>query len=92
MKAWVSLPQQLSLSRILDKNTISIPTLFIQATDDAVLTPEMSKGMERFLPNLTRAEVKANHWAMLQKPHEVNSILKKWLEKHVLGTVTRSSL
>ncbi|KAJ4298308.1 hypothetical protein N0V90_006208 [Kalmusia sp. IMI 367209] len=75
---------------ILDKKTISIPTLFIQATDDNVLTPEMSKGMERYIPRLTRAEVKASHWALTQTPHEVNAIIAKWLDQQGLGI--RSSL
>jgi hypothetical protein len=40
-----------------------------------VLKPEMSKNMELFLPKLTRAEVPATHWALMQKPAEVNAII-----------------
>ena len=76
--------------RLLDKKVISIPTLFIQATYDSVLKPEMSKNMESLLPNLTRGEVAATHWALTQKPAEVNAILRKWLEKQ--GLVNRSVL
>ncbi|KAK3214251.1 hypothetical protein GRF29_28g2487914 [Pseudopithomyces chartarum] len=75
---------------ILDKKTISIPTLFITATNDSVLKPEMSKGMEKFFPKLTRGEVKASHWALTQTPEQVNEIIAKWLDKQGLGS--RSSL
>ncbi|KAH7117789.1 Alpha/Beta hydrolase protein [Dendryphion nanum] len=75
---------------LLDKTTISIPTLFVQATYDSVLKPEMSKHMEHFLPNLTRGEVAATHWALTQKPEEVNGIIRKWLESQGFGM--RSSL
>ncbi|KAF2248421.1 alpha/beta-hydrolase [Trematosphaeria pertusa] len=75
---------------LLDKKTISIPTLFVQATHDSVLKPEMSKNMDVFLPGLTRAEVVATHWALMQKPAEVNSIIAKWLEGQGFGT--KSSL
>ncbi|KAF2477393.1 alpha/beta-hydrolase [Lindgomyces ingoldianus] len=73
-----------------DKKTISIPTLFVQATYDSVLKPEMSKTMEAFLPNLTRGEVAATHWALTQKPEEVNAILRNWLKGQGFGT--KSSL
>ncbi|KAF2197449.1 alpha/beta-hydrolase [Delitschia confertaspora ATCC 74209] len=75
---------------LVDKNVVSQPTLFIQATHDSVLKPEMSKEMEKYIPNLTRSEVAASHWALIQKPEEVNSILKKWLEGQGFGI--RSSL
>ncbi|KAH8719276.1 Alpha/Beta hydrolase protein [Phaeosphaeriaceae sp. PMI808] len=66
---------------LLDKKVIQQPVLFIQATFDSVLKPEMSKNMEAFVPNLTRGEVAATHWALTQKPDEVNTIVKDWLEK-----------
>jgi len=55
-----------------------------------VLKPEMSKNMEQFLPKLTRAEVPATHWALMQKPAEVNAIIVQWLEGQGFGT--KSSL
>jgi pimeloyl-ACP methyl ester carboxylesterase len=53
--------------------------LFISGTLDAVLTPEMSKGMETFVANLRRREVEAGHWALTQVPREVNAIVEEWL-------------
>ncbi|RAR08130.1 epoxide hydrolase [Stemphylium lycopersici] len=65
---------------LLSQKTITQPTLFIQATRDAVLKPEMSKSMDRFIPRLTRKEVVAAHWALIQKPDEVNEIIRQWFE------------
>jgi soluble epoxide hydrolase/lipid-phosphate phosphatase len=65
---------------LLDKKVINQPVLFIQATYDSVLKPEMSKSMESFIPNMTRSEVEASHWALTQKPDEVNQIVRQWLE------------
>lgn len=50
----------------------------------------MSKGMDRYLPNLTRGEVKASHWALTQTPNEVNAIIARWFDTQGLGV--RSSL
>jgi soluble epoxide hydrolase/lipid-phosphate phosphatase len=65
---------------LLDKKTITQPVLFIQATHDSVLKPEMSKNMEQFIPNMTRGEVAASHWALTQAPEEVNKIICQWIE------------
>jgi soluble epoxide hydrolase/lipid-phosphate phosphatase len=64
---------------LLDKKIITQPVLFIQATQDSVLTPELSKGMENFIPKLTRGEVATSHWAMIQDPNGVNEIIRQWL-------------
>ena len=75
---------------LLSRKKIEVPLLFIQATNDNVLRPEMSRGMEKFIPNLTRGEVNASHWALTQKPDQVNAIIASWLGKQSLGN--RSSL
>lgn len=78
--------------RSLEKKTIDIPVLFIQATDDAALPPSLSEGMERFVPHLTRREVQAGHWALWQKPGEINAMIGEWLEKVVEEKTKKSSL
>lgn len=75
---------------ILDKKIIKIPVLFIEASDDSVLKPGMSKGMELSIPNLSRGAVKASHWALTQTPDEVNAIITEWLGDQGIGL--RSSL
>ena len=65
----------------IEKHTIDIPVLVIEATNDAALPPSLSDGMERFIPNLTRKEVEATHWALWQKPGEANEMIREWLER-----------
>ena len=53
----------------------------------------MAKNMELFMPNLSRGEVAAGHWAMTQKPEEVNAIIKGWIEgQGIAGRRGSSSL
>ncbi|KAI5361950.1 Putative alpha/beta hydrolase-1, epoxide hydrolase [Septoria linicola] len=67
------------------RNLIKQPTLYILATRDSILTKAMSRNMEKAVPNLTRGEVPATHWALWHTPNETNAILKEWLEGVVLG-------
>ncbi|KXL49052.1 hypothetical protein M433DRAFT_147658 [Acidomyces richmondensis BFW] len=68
-----------------NRKGLSQPTLFIQALGDNILIPSMSRGMEERIPNLTRGEVKASHWALWHTPQETNDLIKKWIEGVVLG-------
>lgn len=45
----------------------------------------MSLGMEKFIPNLTRSSVDANHFGQWEKPDEINQIIKDWSEKVVFA-------
>ncbi|XP_016070351.1 PREDICTED: bifunctional epoxide hydrolase 2 [Miniopterus natalensis] len=60
---------------------ILIPALMITAEKDLVLTPELSKHMEDWIPHLKRGHIKdCGHWTQIDKPTEVNQILLQWLE------------
>ncbi|MCJ1362533.1 hypothetical protein MMC16_001637 [Acarospora aff. strigata] len=61
----------------LEKTTIDIPVLFIQATRDGALPPPMSVNMDKSIPDLTRKEVETNHWALWEAPEQVNGIIKE---------------
>ncbi|TKA74901.1 hypothetical protein B0A55_03760 [Friedmanniomyces simplex] len=67
------------------KSGLQQPVLFIQALHDSVLKPEMSKGMERSIPHLTRGEVPASHWALWHTPQQTNKLIKDWVDGVVLG-------
>ena len=41
--------------------------------------------MARSIPRLTRRQVDTSHWALWEKPEEVNGIIKNWLEGVVFG-------
>lgn len=56
------------------------PSLFIQALNDAVLTPDLTKLMDKAVPKLTRREVRAGHWALWQTAEQTNAYIKEWFE------------
>lgn len=68
---------------ILDRR-ITVPVLFIQALRDPPLPPHLGKGMSKVIPKLTVEQVDTSHWALWEKPEEVNSIIVRWLEKVAL--------
>lgn len=62
---------------------ITIPVLFIQALRDPALPPHLGKRMAKTVPRLSRKQVDASHWALWEKPEEVNSILETWIKETV---------
>lgn len=66
----------------LEKTTIDIPVLFIQAINDPALPFGMSAGIGKYIPRLTIKRVKSSHWALWERPADVNQIIKEWLQKH----------
>ena len=56
-----------------------MPVLFVAGTKDAALPPALSQGMEKWFRCLMRGEVDANHWALWEKPAEVNQLIKEFL-------------
>ncbi|OQE27268.1 hypothetical protein PENSTE_c004G05071 [Penicillium steckii] len=59
---------------------IEIPVLFIQALRDPALPPHLGKSMNKHIPDLTLRQVDTAHWALWEKPEEVNLILQEWLK------------
>jgi len=52
----------------------------VTAGKDSVLTPDMADGMERWVPNLTRAHIEqCGHWTQQEEPEQLNRILLDWL-------------
>lgn len=76
VRVWALTPHGIRL----EKKTIDIPVLHIAATKDEALPPSMSKAMDRYIPQLTRKSVDTHHWALWEKPDEVNHIIHGWLE------------
>ncbi|KAM4802525.1 bifunctional epoxide hydrolase 2 isoform X3 [Urocitellus parryii] len=63
---------------------ILIPALMVTAEKDVVLTPQMSKNMEDWIPDLKRGHIKdCGHWTQMEKPAELNQILIEWLQANV---------
>uniref|UniRef100_A0AAQ6ACN4 AB hydrolase-1 domain-containing protein n=1 Tax=Amphiprion ocellaris TaxID=80972 RepID=A0AAQ6ACN4_AMPOC len=59
-----------------------MPALMVTAGKDIVLLPELSKGMEDLIPNLSRGHIEqCSHWTQVEKPAETNNILISWLKE-----------
>jgi pimeloyl-ACP methyl ester carboxylesterase len=69
----------------LNVEQIKTPSLFISATKDQTLRPEMAAGMERHFKNLTRGDVVAGHWALWEAPAAVNALLEDWFAREVFA-------
>ncbi|CAI7569189.1 unnamed protein product [Penicillium bialowiezense] len=69
---------------ILDRQ-IQIPTLFIQALRDQALPPHLGKSMAKHIPNFTLKQVNTSHWALWEKPEEVNHIISDWFKENVFA-------
>jgi soluble epoxide hydrolase / lipid-phosphate phosphatase len=68
-----------------EKLPIEQEVLFVLATKDQALKPQMAAKMQERIGNLTTRQVTAGHWALWEKPEEVNGILKEWFDGVVFG-------
>ena len=75
----------LTTTSLLDKQTISQPSLFICALKDSVLLPSLASRMGERIPNLSRRDVDASHWALWEKPEDVNKHITEWVSNVVFG-------
>jgi soluble epoxide hydrolase/lipid-phosphate phosphatase len=66
-----------------------MPFLFIAGTRDAALPPKSSGGMDKWFESLVRREVNTSHWALWEKPGEVNEYIKEFLAEKVDGLTSR---
>lgn len=66
-----------------EAHLLSMPVLYIGASEDVALPPILSMYMERVVGDMTRSEVKATHWALWEAAEEVNGIVGKWLADKV---------
>eukprot|EP01080_Neovahlkampfia_damariscottae_P007631 gene7631-11953_t len=64
----------------VDKKELNMPCLMVTAGKDIALKAEMTKGMEKFIPNLSRGHVEnSSHWILYEAPNECINILSNWL-------------
>ena len=67
-------------SAAVEGKQIEQPALMVTAGRDPVLIPEMSHGMEDWIPNLARGHIEdCAHWTQQEAPEELNRILLDWL-------------
>ena len=61
---------------------ISQPSLMISTADDLFLPPEMADPMSDMIPDLERLTIEnCGHWAMWEKPDEINTAIINWLNR-----------
>lgn len=66
---------------------LEFPVLYIDPKFDAICspstTPKMAESQRGAVKDLTYETLEAGHWAMLEKPGEVNKVLETWLDNSV---------
>ncbi len=63
--------------------TVRVPSLFIGAVDDVIISPQQIDAMHPFVPDLEVHMLEnCGHWSQQEKPGDVNSILIDWLGRH----------
>ena len=69
------------------EQTVRVPTLFIGAVNDVIISPEQIEAMRPYVANL-KIEMLENcgHWSQQEKPDEVNTLLLDWLRSHSATT------
>jgi pimeloyl-ACP methyl ester carboxylesterase len=61
---------------------IEVPCLMISAADDVVLRPEMTNGMENYIPDLEKHIIAdCGHWTQSERPEELNRLMLEWLAR-----------
>lgn len=61
---------------------ISVPCLMISSEDDIFLPPELSEGMEQYVPDLERHVIPCcGHWTQTERPEELNRLMLEWLRR-----------
>ncbi|KAK4237902.1 Alpha/Beta hydrolase protein [Achaetomium macrosporum] len=80
--------------KLLDegKTKVTVPSLMVVALKDVALLPSMSVGMEKYVPNLVKKEVDASHWALWEKPAEVNQYIEEFLKGILKGQPLKASI
>jgi microsomal epoxide hydrolase len=61
---------------------VAVPALMVTAEWDPVLRPQMTAGMQEFVPDLETLMIeKCGHWTQQEKPEELNRVMTRWLQK-----------
>lgn len=63
-------------------DTIRIPTLFIGAVDDVIISPRQIEGMKPLVSNLEIQMIdNCGHWTQQEHPNTVNELMLDWLRR-----------
>lgn len=63
--------------------TVTVPTLFVGAVDDVIISPEQIDAMRPFVTDLRIQMLEGcGHWSQQEQPEAVNALLLDWLAEH----------
>lgn len=66
------------------RDVVEVPSLMVVTSDDIFLPPEVTRGMERHVPDLERAFIAdCGHWTMEERPQETTAVIRDWLERRM---------
>jgi len=68
-----------------EKGIIKVPVLWVAATHDLALPPNMGAQQPKYIKDLTTYELPSSHWIMAEFPDETNAVLKEWIQGVCLG-------
>jgi pimeloyl-ACP methyl ester carboxylesterase len=64
--------------------TVRVPTLFIGALDDVIISLEQIEAMQPFVPDLESHMLEdCGHWTQQEKPAAVNALIIDWLDRRM---------
>ena len=62
--------------------TVRVPTLFVGATDDIIISRQQIESMKPLVPDLEiRMIENCGHWTQQERPEELNRIILDWLAR-----------
>ncbi len=62
--------------------TVRVPTLFVGAANDIIISRQQIEGMKPLVPDLEiRMIENCGHWTQQEQPEELNRIILDWLAR-----------
>lgn len=87
----VNFDEELELVKA-ERFRITMPALMVTASEDVALPPAMTAGMDKHFDNLVKKGVDASHWALWERPAEVNAHISEFLEGVLKGQALKASI
>ncbi|MDX1634464.1 MAG: alpha/beta fold hydrolase [Marinobacter sp.] len=62
--------------------SIAVPSQLVVLEQDAFVRPQVFEGLERYVRDLSRVSVAANHWAQRQQPERITALIRDFAVRH----------
>ena len=68
--------------------TVNVPSLFVGAENDRIISGKQIEGMRPFVPDLEIQIIEdCGHWTQQERPEELNAIVLEWLSRRYPATI-----